>query len=269
MDRNLKVASIYIGGGFIWARDHIARGLVRLRVTPNMVTLAGLGFSIAAGVCLGLGVRYWTAAALCQIGAASGDMLDGAVARIGGRGSKFGGVFDSTCDRVADFALFAGLGYYFLGTWPASHGGQINLTFAFLAILGTLNGTLISYIRARAKHEMAECSVGFWQRGERNAAMLIGTLAHNLPMILWELGLAAGLTALQRLLYARRILMDRGPEGPRRGVLGAVKTLLFFDRPRMTLVYDLYTGMFIALLIFARVPETDILRQLLNEISGG
>jgi CDP-diacylglycerol--glycerol-3-phosphate 3-phosphatidyltransferase len=265
----LKVASIYIAGGFVWARDHIARGLVRLGVTPNMVTLAGLGFSIAAGVCLGLGARYWTAAACCQIGAASGDMLDGAVARIGGRGSRFGGIFDSTCDRIADFALFTGLGYYFVGTWPASHGGEINLTFALLAIMGALNGTLISYIRARAKHEMAECDVGFWQRGERNAAMLIGTLAHNLPMILWELGVAAGLTALQRLLHARRILSGRAAEGPRQGLFGAMRTLLFFDRPRRTLAYDLYTGMFIALLIFARVPETDILRRLMVMISGG
>jgi CDP-diacylglycerol--glycerol-3-phosphate 3-phosphatidyltransferase len=233
-----------------------------------MVTIFGTLVTMAAAVLLSLGPRYWTTAGFVLLVPGACDMLDGAVARIGGRGSKFGGILDSTCDRIADVALFTGMGYYYILVWPAANNQPVNLTYSLLAILAMLSATLISYIRARARHEIADCNVGFWQRGERYAATVIGAFSHNVAMILWELGAAAALTALQRLLHARRVLAGGPQAAAPRGIFRVLKELVFFNQPRHTWVYSLYTGMFIALLIFVQVNESDLVRRLIEWLTN-
>lgn len=256
-----------IGAFFIWSRDHVARGLIRLGVTPNILTVLGMLITVAAAIFFGLGWHLAAGAALVAAGAC--DMLDGAVARLGGKFTRFGGLLDSTCDRVGDIALLAGLCFYYLVTWTAEgplgadrHG---NLTYGLLAMLAIVNVTLISYIRARAEDTINHCEVGFWKRGERYAAMVIGAFARNPAMILWELGIWAAATALYRLVYARNVLEGRDVTVRR----GLAAELVFFDRPRGSWAYDIHTGAAIALLIFARIPETDFVRELLGRLSGG
>ncbi|NIA21488.1 MAG: hypothetical protein GWP05_05875 [Anaerolineaceae bacterium] len=260
----MKTASKLVGDFFIWARTHVARGLVRIGVTPNMLTILGMLITCTAAVLIGAGRPYWIPAAFVLMGAGACDMLDGAVARIGGKGSRFGGVLDSMCDRVGDLALMTGMGYYYVVTWPALPGetGKVNLTYALLAVMGILNATLISYLRARAEDEIADCDVGFWRRGERFAGTVIAMFARNLPMLLWELGIWTALTALHRLMHTKAVLETGGPR-KRRGLGGWVMRLVFFDQPRGRLAYDIYTGTAIALLIFARIPDVDLLRQLI------
>lgn len=255
----------HIGNFFSWARDHVARGLLALGVTPNMLTVLGMMITLTASVCLGLGFWPWAAVAMVASGAC--DMLDGAVARIGNKGSTFGGILDSTCDRVGDIALLAGLGFYYLVTWTEPGGLAVrpaNLTYGLLAVLGVIHVTLISYIRARAEDEIGFCDFGFWRRGERYACVLIGSLSGNPAMILWQLGLWTGPTALSRLLYARQVLAGTARE-PRSLVGRAV----FFSEPRGTWAYDVHTGLAIALLIFAQIPETDFLRRFFAYLGGG
>ena len=255
-----------IGAFFSWSRDHVARGLIRLGLTPNVLTVLGMLLTVTGAVFFGLG--WWLAAGAALVAAGACDMLDGAVARIGRKFTPFGGILDSTCDRVGDIALLAGLCFYYLVTWttegPPGLARQGNLTYGLLAMLGIVNVTLISYIRARAEDIVNHCEVGFWQRGERYAAMVIGAFSQNPAIILWELGIWAGATALYRLVYARGVLEGRDMTARR----GWVSALVFFDRPRGTWAYDLHTGTAIALLIFARIPETDLLRNLLERLAG-
>jgi archaetidylinositol phosphate synthase len=255
----------HIGNFFSWARDHVARGLLALGVTPNILTIVGMLITLTASVCLGLGFWLWAAIALVAAGAC--DMLDGAVARVGNKGSAFGGILDSTCDRVGDIALLAGLGFYYLVTWTQSDGliaRPANLTYGLLAVMGIIHITLISYIRARTENEIGFCDIGFWRRGERYACVLIGSLSGNPAMILWQLGLWTGLTALYRLLYAKQALTSTTKAS--RSLVGRV---VLFSEPRGTWAYDVHTGLAIALLIFAQIPETDLLRRLFAYLSGG
>jgi len=260
----LKTFSHYIGRGFAWARDQVARGLARAGVTPNMLTLLGLAITCTAAGFMGGG--RWMIAGLLLIAAGACDMLDGALARIGGKASRFGGVLDSTCDRVGDVALMVGLAGYYLFTWPALNAQPANLTYGLLAVLAVINVTEISYIRARAREELADCEVGFWRRGERYAAIVIGMFAANPAIVLWQLGVGAALTAGCRLICARRAFEGRPRPNAERSL---VERMVFFDEARGTWAYDLYTGLNIALLIAARIPSTDLLRRLLDRLSGG
>ena len=139
-------------------------------------------------------------------------------------------------------------------------GAPPNLTYGLLAVLAIVATYEISYIKARAEPEVGPFDVGFWKRGERYACVLIGTFAFNPAIILWELGLWGLVTALQRLLYTRRVLSGLPGTDQRPGVYPALKRQVFFAWPRRLLVYDIHVGLAIALLIFARIPQTDILR---------
>ena len=72
------------------------------------------------------------------------DMLDGAMARARGGGTRYGAVLDATCDRVADGAIFAGLAW-----WAVYHENSKWLLVATLICLVT--SQVISYAKARAE----------------------------------------------------------------------------------------------------------------------
>ncbi|NLG55081.1 MAG: CDP-alcohol phosphatidyltransferase family protein, partial [Rhodococcus sp.] len=91
-----------------------ARLLLRLGISPDVVTLIGtLGVMFGALYFfprgeLFIGVMVITAFVFA-------DLLDGTMARMAGRSSKWGSFLDSTLDRLADAAVFAGLVLYFTG----------------------------------------------------------------------------------------------------------------------------------------------------------
>ena len=103
--------------------------------------------------------------ALLLCGAA--DMLDGAMARLGNKVTRFGAFLDSTVDRYCDVLLFLGIGIYY--------ARQGNVTYQVLAMVGMANALLISYTKARSEDFIPSCRVGYWERGERSAALLIAT----------------------------------------------------------------------------------------------
>ncbi len=252
------------------ARDALARGLVRVGVTPNMLTLTGMVLTAGAGLCYALGAAsrfalsfdpsapanaYLLAAWVLLMLASACDMLDGAVARIGGKGSRFGAFLDSTLDRYSDFAVYAGIAVCY-----AWRGG--NVTFVLLAMLAFFNAFMISYTRARAEDLIEKCRVGYWQRGERSAAILIATLFYNTPALLTQQAILPMLTVLRRIAYTRAVLDGRSPvTDPREG--GWWIKVRLWRWARMTIPYDLVTGVNIAWLIFARFDARDVIRQLI------
>ena len=261
-----------IGAGFAIARDFIARGLIRIGVRPNGITMTGMCITFAAGVCyalgagdafawswrVGAGASAWplTAAAMLILAMAC-DMLDGAVARLGDLKTTFGAFLDSTVDRYSDFAVYAGITAAYTLSRPA------NVTFVLLSMLAFFNAFMISYTRARAEDLIDSCTVGFWQRGERSAAILIATFAHNIPALVVQQAALPLLTVLKRILPTRAVLMGKTPlTDPRKGNFWA--KIRLWDWPRMTVPYDIVVGANIAWLIFADFAAPDPVRAILG-----
>jgi CDP-diacylglycerol--glycerol-3-phosphate 3-phosphatidyltransferase len=182
--------------------DPIGRWLVGHGVAPDVVTVLGTVGTVAAAVWflprdrLFLGTLVITLFVLF-------DLVDGAMARARGRGTPFGAVLDSTCDRVADGALFAAITWWCLGV-----GEQRALGVAALVCL--VAGQLVSYIKARAEGAGLSADGGLVERAERLIVALVGTGLHGLgvpyalPVALWVLAAATVWTVGQRIVAVYR-----------------------------------------------------------------
>ena len=170
-------------------KNKIALILHRLGISANFLTLFGLALAGLSGWLAYQGNFFWASAAL--LGSGLVDLMDGAVARVSGKASPFGGIFDSTLDRYGDAFIFTGLVFYF------SQRGRSDL--AALSASAWTGSFLISYVRARAECEMDSCRVGFWERGERLGVLTLALAVNNASMAVWILGIGTHWTALQRL----------------------------------------------------------------------
>ncbi len=185
------------GGAWIAAR--LARVFIALRLTPNAITglalaaACGAGYFLARGRPLGAGLLILTSGFL--------DMLDGTVARLTGRRTRFGAMLDSSLDRYAEFALYGGLAYHFRGRFPEA-----------LAALAFLGSVMVSYTRARAEGLGFECRKGLMQRAERLVTLGLACLAACLFLIydaamiivLVLTAAASQVAAIQRLWLVRK-----------------------------------------------------------------
>jgi len=180
--------------------DKPARGLLRLGISPDAVTVAGTVVMVVATVGF-LARGQWAVGLILAALVAPSDMLDGTMARLSGRAGPWGAYLDSTLDRVADGAIFGSLAYYY-----ASQGDTRAAAVALLALVGAL---LVSYARARAEGVGATASVGIAERTERMIIVALGVLAAALgwPQVLpWALALVAVLawiTVVQRIWHVR------------------------------------------------------------------
>ncbi len=255
-------------------RDRLARGLVRVGLRPNHVTAIGMLLTVAAGVAIACGRPYWRAGAGGLIACAGAcDILDGAMAKVGRRATRFGAIFDSTCDRASDAALYLGPVFYYLLRPDAesAEAAAPNLGMAALAAVGLVWAQAVSYLRARAAAEGADAHGGFWQRGERVVTLLLGLGFHHLSTAVWILGIAPLATVAHRLWRVART--TPGPDGrppnppaedEPRGLLG----ILLFRWRRLTVPFDIQAGATIALLVLVRFPEPDWVRGLVAWLAG-
>lgn len=182
--------------------DPVAAALLRAGVHPDAVTVTGtLGATAGALVFFPRGM-FFTGTAIVFFSVLT-DLLDGAMARRLGTTSRFGAWLDSTCDRIADAAIFGGLVLWFLGDGDSSVLGAVAL-FCLVA------GSIVSYAKARAEGLGLRCDVGLAERAERLILVLVGTLLAGLgvevalAVALWLLAVASAITVVQRLLEVRR-----------------------------------------------------------------
>ena len=167
-------------------------GLInRTGLTPNMLTFIGLLLNVGvAAVLAGGGIRLggWL-----LLFAASFDALDGALARLTGRQSRFGAFFDSTLDRYSEAVIYGGLLIYYV-----DQGVRTEPLLVYAAIIGSL---MVSYSRARAEGLGLECKVGIATRLERVLIIAAGLILNQVTLALWLVAIFANLTAVQRIVY--------------------------------------------------------------------
>ncbi len=179
--------------------NQLAKFCSEKKITPDQLTLAGLALNAVAGWVYSGGAFF--IGGLLTLAASFGDMLDGPLARLTGKTSRFGAFLDSTVDRYSDFFLFGGLSFYFAK--QESWGW-------FLACLGILIGSsLTSYAKARAESLIPSCSVGTIERAERIILLLVGSFV--LPLLPWALVIlvvGTNFTAIQRILFVQKTLQD-------------------------------------------------------------
>lgn len=215
-------------------RDAIQRGiyaiinpfvrfLIKLGVTPNVVTTIGLLGNIAAATVIiyagyEVGVFGRTDFGLVLlsgalvIGFSLFDMLDGQVARLGNMTTRFGAMYDSVLDRYCELFTLGGISYYLIQA-----GYIIGALITFIALIGSI---MVSYVRARAEGLGIECKMGFMQRPERVVVTSVALLATGITglcappfdaniILIAAMGVIAvfaNLTAIARINHCRHEL---------------------------------------------------------------
>jgi len=149
-----------------------AKAFARTGLTPNLFTLIGLAIGVVAAFLFAYGLQLWAGIVLLVCGFF--DLIDGAVARVIGKATAFGGVLDSVVDRYVDFLIFTGIIYAFTNGKIAEVGFLPGWVWGILAIFGSL---MVSYTRAKAEAAgSGKLDVGIAERGERILILAIGAL---------------------------------------------------------------------------------------------
>ncbi len=171
--------------------ERLAALLASTGIHPNVITWAALAANLGASVFFAEG-RFRAGGGMV-IAAALCDLLDGPVARLQNRVSLFGGFLDSILDRYADFLLFLGLLVYYV---------ELNrFRYAVLAGAAMAGAVMISYAKARAASLVPESDVGFWDRPERLALIILAALTNRMGLALWILAIGPNITVIHRIVH--------------------------------------------------------------------
>ena len=181
----------------------VAHLLIRLGVTPNMVTFVG-----TVGVCAGALVFFprghLFTGVLVITAFVFSDMIDGYMARTTGKVSAFGSFWDSTLDRLGDAAIFGGLALYFAGPGDS-------YLYLCVSLWCLVMGNATSYARAKAESLGMDAKGGIAERADRLVSILVMTGLgdlFDLPVLyqatLWVLAVASTYTVGFRVLKVHR-----------------------------------------------------------------
>ncbi len=201
----------------------LVHGMIKVGITPNVVTTMGFLGNLAAAVIFvyaALGGNrvidfdlVWIAGVVLILSSLL-DMFDGQVARIGNMQTTFGAMYDSVLDRYSELVTLGGICYMLM------EGGYLaGSIITFAALVGSL---MVSYVRARAEGLDIECKVGFMQRPERVVVTCLGAIACGVygvsastpafdPMLIMivamsVIALFANITAFVRIAHCRKEL---------------------------------------------------------------
>ncbi|AFC49689.1 hypothetical protein OCO_33260 [Mycobacterium intracellulare MOTT-02] len=194
-----------------------AKACLRLGLTPDVVTILGTVVAVA-GALIFFPIGKLFIGTLVVWFFVLFDMLDGAMAREQGGGTRFGAVLDATCDRVSDGAVFCGL------LWWIAFGLHDKL-LAAATLICLVTSQVISYIKARAEASGLRGDGGIIERPERLIIVLVGAGISDfpfvawppaLPVAMWLLAAASLVTCAQRLRTVRTSpgATDRGSVAP-------------------------------------------------------
>jgi phosphatidylglycerophosphate synthase len=213
-----SILSEKIKEGFVRAMAPFCSFLSGLGVSPNALSLVGLSLSMIAGLIYASGSFFCAGAVLILAGTC--DVLDGQMARLTGKISSFGAFLDSAIDRFSELFVFLGLAWHFSGMsgkHPESSLGSVMVLFIILALSGSF---MVSYTRARAEGLGVDCKIGWMQRPERIALLIVGSLLAGLPVVghyimigtILIIAILSNYTAVQRIIYVKNQLSGKSPE---------------------------------------------------------
>lgn len=192
------------------AREILRRsmqGVAKTKLTPDMLSIAGLALCVAGAVLVGFEERneylfFWLGGTLFVAGSIA-DILDGALARAASKGTVFGAFLDSTFDRLGEAAMLTAIGLVFM-----RDGNEEALVAAFAAVIGSF---LVSYTRAKAEALGLRGDIGFGSRLERVVIISVGLGLAPWGWLEWPIYLLAAMawaTVVQRMLFVRRQLRE-------------------------------------------------------------
>jgi CDP-diacylglycerol--glycerol-3-phosphate 3-phosphatidyltransferase len=172
-----------------------ARLFSSLGVSPNVITMVGFFLMIVIAVLLAQGYLFWGGILIIIVGLF--DAMDGTLARMMGRTSRFGAFLDSTLDRYSEAVIFFGLFIYLSG-----QNQRLEMILIYATMVGSL---MVSYARARAEGIGISLKDGLFTRFERVFLLVVGLLFNQLTIVLWILAVFSNFTALQRIYLVWRI----------------------------------------------------------------
>lgn len=194
----------------------IIKGMIRIGITPNMVTTLGfIGNLVATWFFIQAALHFGSSSAYAMIAwggaiilfAGLFDMMDGRLARMGGMSSTFGALWDSTLDRYSELVSLFGICLVFL------KGGNAWFWMGVMTFAAMVGSVMVSYVRARAEGLNIECKVGFMQRPERVVVTAVVAIIAGLAKNLWWLAggmiliaVLANITAFWRIAHCYREL---------------------------------------------------------------
>lgn len=169
-------------------------------VSPDVLTITGLALNGVACACFALaGGPGFVAPRMLRVGglvvlvASIFDVLDGRVARLRGRETKFGAFLDSTMDRYSDAVIYLGL--------LLLYARLDNTPLMVLVWVAAFGSFMTSYARARAESLIPDCTVGVLERPERIALLVVGAVFNRMVAVLWVIAVLANITAIQRVVF--------------------------------------------------------------------
>lgn len=181
--------------------EPLAKGLLRIGLTPNVVTVLSASISIAIVVTLiPTGHLVW-GAALAGIATAF-DMVDGTMARLRGGGTRFGATLDASCDRITDGATFAAI------TWWLIYSYEADAPLVVASLIVLVASQVISYVKARGEASGFRMVGGLIERPERLIIGLVGIglqglgVPYAIDVAIWILAIGSVITVVQRFAMA-------------------------------------------------------------------
>ncbi len=204
----------------------LVRGMIKIGITPNVVTTMGFLGNLAAAVIFVYAaiitegaINYdlvWIAGVVLILSSLL-DMFDGQVARIGNMQTTFGAMYDSVLDRYSELVTLGGICYMLM-----AGGYMAGSIITFAALVGSL---MVSYVRARAEGLDIECKIGLMQRPERVVVTCLGAIVCGVygcnsenpsvdPMLIMSVAtgaivLFANSTAFARIAHCRKQLENK------------------------------------------------------------
>lgn len=184
--------------------EPLARFISFTGISPNLITI--IGFLLTVGVTVVLAQGHLVLGGWLLIASSIFDGLDGTVARLLGRTSRFGAFLDSTVDRMSEAVILFGLFIYLSG-----QNQKIELILIYATVVGSL---MVSYARARAEGIGVTVKEGLFTRFERVFIMCAGLILNLLTPALWILAVFSNLTAIQRMYLVWCIAGDESNVSP-------------------------------------------------------
>jgi CDP-diacylglycerol---glycerol-3-phosphate 3-phosphatidyltransferase len=182
--------------------------LAKTSVTPNMVTWFGFILIMVAAVLVGIGHPF--AAGWVVLLSGFFDIIDGALARRTNQVTRFGGVLDSTLDRLSEAVILIGIMSYYLFGYSATGYQPWVIVLIALTMIGSF---LVSYVRAKAEAINLDCQVGIFTRAERVIILALGLLISGIPYALVIaiaiIALLSFISVIQRLAYVYQGTMKK------------------------------------------------------------